>query len=342
MICGDLSAMKKINVLGIETSCDETSAAIVQNGRTVFSNVISSQIDIHKKFGGVVPEIAARFHLEIISQIIDEALSNASMNFNDIDVIAVTYGPGLVGALLVGVSYAKTLAFVLNKQLVGVNHIAGHICANYLENNFEPPFICCVVSGGHTNLIYVRDYDSFEILSRTRDDAAGEAFDKVARVLGLNYPGGPAIQNLARFGDMKAVKFPQTLLDNLDFSFSGIKSSVINFIYKNELTDEIKKNIAASFQFSVAQVILKKTFMACDLKSCKKIALAGGVSSNSYLRKIFEDECKMKNYTLHIPSNIFCTDNAAMIASSGYFKFIKGETVHLNLNAVPNLKLESE
>lgn len=326
-----------INILGIETSCDETSAAIVQNGRIVLSNIISSQIDIHKKFGGVVPEIAARIHLNVISQIIDQALTTASMNFNDVNSIAVTYGPGLVGALLVGVSYAKTLAFVLNKPIIAVNHIAGHICANYLENDFDPPFICCVISGGHTNLIYVSNYDSFEILGRTRDDAIGEAYDKVARVLGLNYPGGPAIDKLAKLGDMHAIKFPQALPDGLDFSFSGIKSSVINFAHKNELTDELKKNIAASFQFSVAQVVLKKTFAACKLKSCKKIALAGGVASNSYLRKIFEIECQNQNYKLQIPKNIFCTDNAAMIAAAGYFC---GQNAGLNLNAIPNLKLE--
>lgn len=334
--------MKDIYVLGIETSCDETSAAIVKNGRCVISNVISSQIDIHKKFGGVVPEIAARKHLEIISQVIDQAIFDANMKLNDIDVICVTCGPGLVGALLVGVSYAKTLAFCLNKPLVGVNHIAGHICANYLENNFEPPFICSVISGGHTNLIYVSDYDSFEVLSRTRDDAAGEAFDKVARVLDLGYPGGPAIDNLARFGDPMAIKFPKALENDLDFSFSGLKSHVINFVNKNEITDELKADIAASFEHCVAEVIVKKTFVACEKKHCKKIALAGGVSSNSYLRHMFEQECKTKNYTLNIPKSIFCTDNAAMIASSAYFKYILGYTSNLYLNAYPNLKLCEE
>lgn len=331
--------MKNIYVLGIETSCDETSAAIVKNGRSVISNVISSQINIHKKFGGVVPEIAARKHLEIISQVVDSALFDANMNFQDVDVISATCGPGLVGALLVGVSYAKTLAFSLNKPLVAVNHIAGHICANYLESDFEPPFICSVISGGHTNLIYVRDYDSFEILSRTRDDAAGEAFDKVARVLGLNYPGGPQIDKLSQSGDPLSIKFPQALENELDFSFSGIKSSVINFVHKNDLDDALKKNIAASFQHSVSETIVKKTFLAANEKSCNKIALAGGVSSNSYLRNMFETKCASENFILHVPAKIFCTDNAAMIASSAYFKFIAGHRSNIYLNAYPNLKL---
>ena len=333
-----------INILGIETSCDETSAAIVQNGRIVLSNIISSQIDTHKNFGGVIPEIAARMHLEVISQVIDQALEQANINKKDINAIAVTNGPGLVGALLVGVSYAKTLAYVLNKPLISVNHIAGHISANYLENDFKPPFICCVVSGGHTNLIYVRDYNLFEVLGQTRDDAAGEVYDKIARVLGLSYPGGPKIDNLAKSGDLSAIKFPQALLEenNFDFSFSGLKSSVINFIYKNKEVinnDQTKKNIAASFQFAVTQVILKKTLMACKLKSCKKIALAGGVAANSYLRKIFFNACQENNIIFNMPKNIFCTDNAAMIASNGYFKFINKKIAGLSLNAIPNLKL---
>lgn len=331
----------KINILGIETSCDETAAAVVQNGRKVLSNVISSQIDIHKKFGGVVPEIASRAHLEIISQIIDQALEKANLNKNNINGIAVTNGPGLVGALLVGVSYAKTFAFVLNKNLISVNHIAGHICANYLENDFEPPFICCVVSGGHTNLVYVKDYDEFENLGQTRDDAAGEAYDKVARVLNLDYPGGPKIDKLAQSGDYNKIEFPQIILDNsLDFSFSGLKSHVINFVYKNkDNISAIKKDIAAGFQFAICQVIIKRALKACELKSCKKIALAGGVSANSYLRKIFIEMCEKNNYEFSIPKNIFCTDNAAMIASSGYFKFLNNKFAGLDLNAVPNLKL---
>jgi len=243
----DKNNNNNINILGIETSCDETSAAIVQNGRIVLSNIISSQIDTHKNFGGVIPEIAARMHLEVISQVIDQALEQANINKKDINAIAVTNGPGLVGALLVGVSYAKTLAYVLNKPLISVNHIAGHISANYLENNFEPPFICCVVSGGHTNLIYVRDYNLFEVLGQTRDDAAGEVYDKIARVLGLSYPGGPKIDSLAKSGDLSAIKFPQALLEenNFDFSFSGLKSCVINFIYKNKeiINDEQTKKI---------------------------------------------------------------------------------------------------
>ena len=332
---------KKINILGLETSCDETSAAIVQNGRKILSNIVSTQIDIHKKFGGVVPEIASRAHLKIISQVIDEALEKANLKKNDLDAVAVTNGPGLVGALLVGVSYAKTFAFVLNKKLISVNHIVGHICANYLESDFEPPFICCVISGGHTNLIFVKDYDKFETLGQTRDDAVGEVYDKVARVLKLNYPGGPEIDKLAQMENYNKIKFPQALLnDNFDFSFSGLKSHIINFVYKNkENIDEIKKDIAASFQFAVGQGILKKTFMACELKSCKKIALAGGVSANSYLRKIFIEACEKNNCELSIPKKKFCTDNAAMIASSAYFSFLKNKFADLDLNAVPNLKI---
>lgn len=327
------------NILAIETSCDETAAAIVLSGRYVKSNVISSQIDIHKQYGGVIPELASRNHLQNISCVIDQALTDSQMNFQNIDAIAVTIGPGLVGALLVGLSYAKTLAFTLNKPLLAVNHIEGHICANYLENDkLSPPFMCVVVSGGHTMLVYVRGFGEYEIVGRTRDDAAGEAYDKVARVLGLGYPGGPAIDKLAMQNDMPLIKFPRALPNDLDFSFSGLKSSVINYVQKNELTDDSKKLIADSFQQSVIDVIITKTFRACQKHNCKVITLAGGVASNYALRKTFHERCDELGYELNIPLPIFCTDNAAMIASAAFFNPIASS---LNLNAVPNLKLNS-
>jgi len=336
--------MKNIYILGIETSCDETSAAIVKNGRYVLANIISSQINIHKKFGGVVPEIAARKHLEIISQVINQTLKIANLEFKNLDAIAVTQGPGLVGALLTGISYAKSLAFCLNKKLIAVNHIAGHICANYLENNFEPPFVCCTVSGGHTSLIYTSDYNNFELLGHTLDDAAGETYDKISRVLNLGYPGGPEIEKLARMGNRLAIKFPKALLlnNNLDFSFSGLKSNIINFIYKhkNNLTCELIQDIAASFEYTIGEILIQKAFKACEIKSCTRISLCGGVAANLYLRDLFKTHAREKKYLLNIPKNIFCTDNAAMIASSAYYKYLENKFSLLDLNAQPNLKLE--
>ncbi len=331
-----------LRILGIETSCDETAAAVVYDGTFVASNVIASQIKIHEKFGGVVPEIASRKHMEIISQVVDEALKNASVNFNDIDAIAVTNTPGLVGALLVGVSYAKGLSYSLKKPLVSVNHIEGHICANYIENpNFKPPFMCLVVSGGHTHLVHVLDFSKYKVLGKTRDDAAGEAFDKAARALGLGYPGGPKIDLAAKNGDENAIIFPQALSDSLDFSFSGLKSSVLNYINKCNMTREqiVVENVAASFQKAVVEVLVKKTIAAAKALNIKKIALAGGVSCNSALRAAMKQACLENEIELNIPSPVYCTDNAAMIASCGYFNYKKGSVSNLWLNAYANSEL---
>lgn len=334
---------KDINILAIETSCDETSVAIVMNGRHILSNIISSQIDIHKKYGGVVPEIASRKHIEIIDYVIDDALKEANFNLNDIDAIAVTYGPGLVGALLVGVAEAKALSFACNKPLIGVHHIEGHINANYIENDFEPPFICLVVSGGHSHIIYVSDYNKYEIMGHTRDDAVGEAYDKVARAIGYGYPGGPIIDNLAKQGNPYAIDFPRIYLDEntFDFSFSGLKSSVLNYINKSKMNNKqiIPQDIAASFQQAVVEVLVNKTIKAAKSKNIQKIAMAGGVASNSALRKLMEQECINNNLSLNYPLPILCTDNAAMIGAAAYYEYINGNISNLELNAVPNLKL---
>lgn len=333
-----------INILAIETSCDETSAAVVKNGRYILSNIISSQIDIHKKYGGVVPEIASRKHIEVIDYVIDEALEEANFKLSDIDAIAVTYGPGLVGALLVGVASAKALAFACNKPLVGVHHIEGHISANYIEDkNFDPPFICLIVSGGHTHIACVHDYNKYEIMGCTRDDAVGEAYDKVARSIGYGYPGGPIIDNLAKTGNSQAIDFPRVYLEDnsYDFSFSGLKSAVLNYINKCKMTDVSFKpeDIAASFQQAVIEVLVNKTIKAAKQKNIYKIAMAGGVAANSSLRKHMKEACEKENITLNYPSPILCTDNAAMIGSAGYYEFINGVRHNLDLNAVPNLKL---
>lgn len=333
-----------INILAIETSCDETSAAVVKNGRYILSNIISSQIDIHKKYGGVVPEIASRKHIEVIDYVIDEALEEANFKLNDIDAIAVTYGPGLVGALLVGVASAKALAFACNKPLVGVHHIEGHISANYIEDkNFTPPFICLIVSGGHTHIACVHDYNKYEIMGCTRDDAVGEAYDKVARSIGYGYPGGPIIDNLAKTGNPQAIDFPRVYLEDnsYDFSFSGLKSAVLNYINKCKMTNVSFKpeDIAASFQQAVIEVLVNKTIKAAKQKNIYKIAMAGGVAANSSLRKHMKETCEKENITLNYPSPILCTDNAAMIGSAGYYEFINGVRHKLDLNAVPNLKL---
>ena len=333
-----------ILILGIESSCDETAASVVKNGRYVMSNIISSQIAIHTEYGGVVPEIASRKHIENIDYVIDEAVKGAGVTFDDIDAIAVTYGPGLVGALLVGVSEAKALAYALNKPLVGVNHIEGHICANYIHDiNFEPPYVALVVSGGHSHLLYVKDYDSFEILGRTRDDAAGEAYDKVARSIGMGYPGGPKIDAAAQKGNAEAIEFPRVFLEenSFDFSFSGLKSAVLNYLNKMKMTNnEINPyDVAASFQKAVIEVLTQKTIAAAKFKGVKKVAMAGGVSSNSALRKEMKRLCEENEFSLNVPAPVFCTDNAAMIASAGYYEYIKGVRSGLDLNANPNLKL---
>ncbi len=334
----------KLLTLAIETSCDETSAAVLENGRTVLSNIVYSQIDIHKKFGGVVPEIASRNHVEKISQVIDEALEGANKSFDDMDMIAVTYGPGLVGALLVGVSTAKALAFALDKPLVPVNHIEGHICANFIEfPDLQPPFVCLIVSGGHSHLVHVKKYGEYEILGRTRDDAAGEAFDKVARTLGLGYPGGPKIDQLAKIGNPEAVKFPRVYLekDSLDFSFSGLKSAVLNHINQCKMKDMeiVPKDIAASFQASVVEVLTSKAIRAAHKCGVDKIVLAGGVAANEGLRTALGEAVKSEGIELFYPSLALCTDNAAMIGCAGYYDYINGVRGGMALNAVPNLKL---
>ena len=329
--------MKDIITLGIESSCDETSVAVVKNGRIVLSNVINTQIAIHTQFGGVVPEIASRKHVENISNVTKEALKQANMSFNDIDIIACTYGPGLVGALLVGVSYAKALSYALNKPLIGTNHIEGHIAANYITNlDLKPPFLCLVVSGGHTHLVNIKDYNKFEILGKTRDDAIGEAFDKVARVIGLGYPGGPKVDKLAKEGTPN-IQLPKTKFDNLDFSFSGIKTAVINLNHKDPNIN--KADLCASFEKTVTEELIDNTIKAAKALNINKIALAGGVSANTYIRANFE-ELKNKGYEIFYPDFKLCTDNAAMIASAGYYNFINGKKSDLTLNAIPNLKLE--
>ncbi len=337
---------KDIIILAIESSCDETSIAIVKNGREVLSNVISSQIDTHRVFGGVVPEIASRKHIEVIDLVIDEALEQANKKFSDIDAIAVTYGPGLVGALLVGVSYAKSLAYTLKKPLIPVHHIEGHIYANYIEDkDLKPPFISLVISGGHTHIVYVEDYGKFKILGKTRDDACGEAFDKVARTIGLKYPGGPEIDKLAKTGDKYAIELPRVMIDtdDYDFSFSGLKSAVLNFVNKSKMTNLPFKNedLAASFQQAVSDVLVFKTIKACKENNIKILTLAGGVSANSFLRKSMQDACDKEGIKLCVPSLKLCTDNAAMIGCAGYYEFLKGNFASLDLNAYPNLKLDN-
>ncbi|MGB4437671.1 MAG: tRNA (adenosine(37)-N6)-threonylcarbamoyltransferase complex transferase subunit TsaD [Sedimentibacter sp.] len=331
-------------ILSIESSCDETAAAVVENGRNVLSNVISSQIEIHKQFGGVVPEVASRKHIENINDVISEALINANVSSEQLDAVAVTYGPGLVGALLVGVNFAKGLSYAWHKPLIGVNHIEGHISANYIENkNLEPPFICMVASGGHTHLVYVKNYGEYEILGKTRDDAAGEAFDKIARAIGLGYPGGPLIDITAKKGNKDAIKFPRVVIDDetLDFSFSGLKSAVLNYIHNSEQKNEkiVVEDVAASFQEAVVDVLVLKTIKAAKIKNCHTVALAGGVASNSRLRERLLNECNGLNYKFIKPSPILCTDNAAMIGCAGYYKYLNKQFADSSLNAMPNLEL---
>ncbi len=331
-------------VLAIESSCDETSAAVVRNGREVLSNVISSQISIHKRYGGVVPEIASRKHIEAIDTVVYEALNEAKMALSEVSAVAVTYGPGLVGALLVGLSYAKALAFATGKPLIGVHHIEGHICANYIENeNWKPPFVCLVVSGGHTHLVCVKDYCEYEILGKTRDDAAGEAYDKVARAIGLPYPGGPEIDKLAKEGNPFAIDFPRVMIDsdNLDFSFSGLKSAVLNYLNKEKMlgNEVVAADVAASFQQAVVDVLVSKTISACKKAGLCKIAMAGGVSANSFLRKAMKEACEKEGFELNVAKPILCTDNGAMIGSAAYFEHLSGRKDKWSLNAYPSLKL---
>ena len=336
--------MEDCILLGIETSCDETAAAVVKNGRQVLSNVISSQIDIHTLYGGVVPEIASRKHIERIDQVIEQALCDAEVSLDDIDAIGVTYGPGLVGALLVGVAEAKAIAFAKKKPLIGVHHIEGHVSANYIQYpELEPPFLCEIISGGHTHLVIVKDYGEFEILGRTRDDAAGEAFDKVARAIGLGYPGGPKIEKKAKEGNPHAIEFPRAHIAQAeyDFSFSGVKSAVLNYLNKAKMTGEEVNNadVAASFQQSVIDVLVDNARRAAKDLSAKRLAIAGGVASNGTLRQAFEDMCKENGISFYCPAPVLCTDNAVMIASAAYYEYKKGNTAGWDLNAVPNLRL---
>ena len=335
---------KDVVILAIESSCDETAAAVVKNGREVLSNVISSQIALHTLYGGVVPEIASRKHIEKINQVTMQALKEAHVTWDDITAIAVTYGPGLVGALLVGVSFAKSLAFALKKPLVGIHHIEGHISANFIENKeLEPPFMCLVVSGGHSHLVKVKDYGEYEILGKTRDDAAGEAFDKVARAIGLGYPGGPKIDKVSYEGNPKAISFPRAKVEGneYDFSFSGLKSAVLNYLNSCEMKGEKinQADVAASFQQAVVDVLVSHSMDAVKRFGFDKFAIAGGVASNSHLRARFEEECNKKNIQFYNPSPILCTDNAAMIGAAAFYEYKKGVQHGLDLNAVPNLKL---
>jgi len=329
--------LKDILIMGIESSCDETSVSIVKNGREVLSNCINSQIKIHEEYGGVVPEIASRCHTEVINGIMKESLKEAQVTLDDIDAIAVTQGPGLVGALLVGVSYAKGLSYVTKKPLIAVNHIEGHIAGNYLTHNeLKPPFLCLIVSGGHTHLVNVKSYNDFEVLGKTRDDAIGEAFDKVARVVGLGYPGGPKVDNLAKEGKPN-IKLPVTHFDNLDFSFSGIKTAVINLNHKDSNIN--KADLCASFQVAVTNMLITNVTKAIKQFNSDKIVIAGGVSRNSFIRKSFDELANDLNIKVYYPEPILCTDNAAMIAAAGYYNYINGERAELNLNAIPNLKI---
>lgn len=337
---------KEIKILAIESSCDETAAAVVVNGRDVRSNIISSQIALHTLYGGVVPEIASRKHIEKINQVIMQALQEADTILEEIDAIGVTYGPGLVGALLVGVAEAKAIAFAANKPLVGVHHIEGHISANYIEHKeLEPPYLCLVISGGHTHLVVVKDYDHYEVIGKTRDDAAGEAYDKVARTIGLGYPGGPKIDKLAKEGNPEAISFPRAMIEGApyDFSFSGLKSAVLNYVNICQMKQEpiVEADVAASFQAAVVDVLVSKAMLAMEEYGFHKFAIAGGVASNSAIRQAFMRECEKKGYAFYYPSPVYCTDNAAMIGVAAYYEYINGVRHGWDLNAVPNLKLVS-
>lgn len=337
-------AEKNIRLLAVESSCDETAAAVVANGREVLSNVIASQIDLHKLYGGVVPEIASRKHVENVNQVIEQALKEAALTIQDVDGVCVTYGPGLVGALLVGVGTAKAISYAARKPLIGVHHIEGHISANYIcHKDLEPPFLCLVVSGGHSHLVIVKDYGEYKIIGRTRDDAAGEAFDKVARSIGLGYPGGPKIDALAPEGDKDGIAFPRASVEGApyDFSFSGVKSAVLNYINGCNMKgiQYSQADIAASFQEAVTDVLVAHTMLAAENFGISKVAMAGGVACNNGLRAKMRESCKEKGYSLYYPEPVFCTDNAAMIGAAGYYEFMRGRRDGWDLNAVPGLKL---
>lgn len=335
---------KDVLVLAIESSCGETAASVVRNGREVLSNIISSQIALHTLYGGVVPEIASRKHIEKINQVIETALSEAGVTLEEIDAVGVTYGPGLVGALLVGVAEAKAIAYAAKKPLIGVHHIEGHIAANYIEHKeLEPPFFCLVVSGGHSHLVQVKDYGQFEIIGRTRDDAAGEAFDKVARAIGLGYPGGPKIDRVSKEGNPEAIAFPRARVgDSLyDFSFSGVKSAVLNYINGCRMKGEKwnQADIAASFQKAVTDVLVENAMRAVREYRAEKFAIAGGVAANSALRSAMKEACEKEGIDFYYPSPVYCTDNAAMIGAAAYYEYLNGTRHGWDLNAVPNLRL---
>lgn len=340
----DVNGKKDVLILAIESSCDETAAAVVKNGRGVLSNIISSQIALHTLYGGVVPEIASRKHIEKINQVIESALSEAGVSLNEIDAVGVTYGPGLVGALLVGVAEAKAIAYAAKKPLIGVHHIEGHIAANFIEHeDLEPPFFSLVVSGGHTHLVRVRDYGKFDIIGRTRDDAAGEAFDKVARAIGLGYPGGPKIDRVSKDGNPDAIFFPRAHMEDApyDFSFSGVKSAVLNYINGCRMKGETycQADVAASFQKAVTDVLVANAMRAVEEYKIDKFAIAGGVASNSALREAMRTACQERGVKFYYPSPVFCTDNAAMIGAAAYYEYRNGTRHGWDLNAVPNLKL---
>ena len=333
-----------MNILAIETSCDETAAAVVADGRHILSNIISSQVPLHTLYGGVVPELASRAHIERIDQVVQEALKEAGTAIEAVDAIAVTYGPGLVGALLVGVAYAKALAFGLKKPLIGAHHIEGHVAANFLAHpELEPPFLSLIVSGGHTNLAFMKDYGVFEIIGRTRDDAAGEAFDKVARAIGLGYPGGPKIEKAAREGNPEAIHFPRGKVDEApyDFTFSGMKSAVLNYLNHAEMTGETvsQADVAASFQAAAVEVLVSRAMAAAREFQQEKLVLAGGVAANGALRAALQEACDKAGVALYAPPLILCTDNAAMIGAAGYYRYLKGDLAGWDLNAVPYLEL---
>lgn len=336
--------MESATILAIETSCDETAAAVVRNGREILSNVIYSQIDLHTLYGGVVPEIASRKHIEKINQVMAQALKEAGMELSGLDAVAVTYGPGLVGPLLVGVSEAKAVSFASGLPLIGVHHIEGHISANYIEHHdLEPPFVCLVASGGHSHLVVVKDYGEYEVLGRTRDDAAGEAFDKVARAIGLGYPGGPKIDKVAREGNPDAIAFPRAKVgdSDYDFSFSGLKSAVLNYLNSCQMKGETicQADVAASFQKAVVDVLTEHSMAAVERCGLRKFAIAGGVASNSALRQALEKACAEREIAFYRPSPLLCTDNAAMIGAAAYYEYVRGVRHGLDLNAVPGLKL---
>ncbi len=339
-----MSKDNQIVIMGIESSCDDTAVAVVKNGEEVLSNLVSSQVDLHGRFGGVVPEVASRRHLDIINLLVEEALREAAKDFSDLSAIAVTYGPGLVGALLIGVATAKALAFSCDLPLIAVNHITGHIYANFLvHGGLQFPLLSLIVSGGHTNLVYMEQHGKYEIMGRTRDDAAGEVFDKAARAVNLGYPGGPVIDKLSQEGDPEAIKFPRAFLEegSLDFSFSGLKSAVLNYLNRQKQKgEEVNlKDLSAGFQQAVVDVLVDKTFMAADKKGVERIALSGGVAANTTLRAALSKSAKENGYELYYPPLNFCTDNAAMIACAGYYQYLDKNFAPLDLNAVPNLQL---